>query len=56
MKIGLCDALHAKMWGLHLSLDMVRRDYILHLIMKNDSKLLIDMIKENCSIGGAILI
>jgi len=27
MKIGLCDALHAKMWGLHLSLDMVERLY-----------------------------
>jgi ribonuclease HI len=52
-KIGSCDAFHAEMWGLYLGLDMAWRDHISHLIIENDSKLLIDMITGNCTISGA---
>jgi ribonuclease HI len=52
-KIGSCDAFHAEMWGLYLGLDMAWRDHISYLIIESDSKLLIDMITGNCTIGGA---
>jgi hypothetical protein len=52
-KIGPCDAFHAEMWGLYLSLDMAWRDHISYFIIENDLKLLIDMITGNCTIGGA---
>lgn len=48
-KIGSWNALHVEMWGMHFSLDMVWRDHISHLIVKNDSKLLINMITRNCA-------
>jgi ribonuclease HI len=46
-KIGACDALHAKMWGLYLGLNMVLREHFSHLIVESDSKILIDRISDN---------
>jgi len=53
-KIGACDALHAEMWGLYLGLDMTWREGISHLIVESDSKVLIDMVTNNCKINGTI--
>ncbi|GAU45178.1 hypothetical protein TSUD_178710 [Trifolium subterraneum] len=53
-KIGSCDSFHEEMWGLYLGLDMAWRNHILYLIVESDSKLLIDMITGNCTIGGVI--
>jgi ribonuclease HI len=53
-KIGACDALHAEMWGLYLGLDMAWREGISHLIVESDSKVLIDMVTNNCKINGTI--
>lgn len=48
-KIDSCDALHAQMWGLYLSLDMARQDRISHLIVESDSKITVDMILDKCN-------
>ncbi|GAU47866.1 hypothetical protein TSUD_404370 [Trifolium subterraneum] len=53
-KIESCGSFHAEMWGLYLGLDMAWRDHISYLIVESDSKLLIDMITGNCTIGGVI--
>ena len=53
-KIGSCDSFHAKIWSLYLALDMAWRDHISYLIVESDSKLLIDMITGNYTIGGVI--
>ncbi|PNX90713.1 ribonuclease H, partial [Trifolium pratense] len=52
-KIGTCDALHAEMWGMHEGLKIVRRQSFSHLIVESDSKLLVDMVTNNCKINGA---
>jgi len=36
--IGVCDALHAEMWGMYLGLDMTRKERTSH------SKILLDMV------------
>ncbi|CAJ2642097.1 unnamed protein product [Trifolium pratense] len=46
-KIEACDALQAEMWGLYLGLDMAWREQFSHLIVENDSKILIDMISDD---------
>jgi ribonuclease HI len=51
-KIGVCDALHAKMWGLYLGLELAWRDGVSHLCLEGDSKLLIDMVTNNCKTNG----
>ena len=51
-KIGACDALHAEMWGMYLGLELAWRDDISQLCVESDSKLLIDMIKNNCKMNG----
>jgi len=53
-KIGACDTLHAKMWGLYLGLDMAWREGLSHLIVESDSKVLVDMVSNNCKINGVI--
>jgi len=42
------------MWGLYLGLDMAWREGISHLIIESDSKVLIDMVTDNCKINGTI--
>ena len=42
--IGACDALHAEMWSMHLGLDMTRKEITSPLIVKSNSKILLDMI------------
>jgi ribonuclease HI len=53
-KIGACDALHAEMWGLYLGLDMAWSEGLSHVIIESDSKVLIDMVTNNCKINGTI--
>jgi len=53
-KIGACDALHAEMWGLYLGLDMAWSEGLSHVIVESDSKVLIDMVANNCKISGTI--
>jgi len=53
-KVGVCDALHAELWGMYLGLDMVWRDHIPQLIVESDSKTLIDMVTGNCKFSGGI--
>jgi len=49
-KIGVCDALHAEMWGLYIGLELAWRDGVSCLCVEGDSKLLIDMVTNNCKI------
>jgi len=51
----MCDAFHAEIWGMYLGLDMAWRDTT-HLIVDNDSKILVDMITENCNFSGTVKI
>jgi ribonuclease HI len=53
-KIGVCDALHAEMWGMYLGLEMAWREKIPQLIVESDSKILIDMVTENCKFSGSV--
>jgi len=48
----MCDSFHAEMWGMYLGLDLAWRETTTHLIMESDSKILVDMITENCNFGG----
>jgi hypothetical protein len=51
-KIGVCNALHAEMCGLYLGLELVWRDGVSHLCVEGDSKLLIDLVTNNCKTNG----
>ena len=51
-KIVVCDALHAKMRGLYLGLELAWRDGISHLCVEGDSKLLIEMATNNYKTDG----
>ncbi|RHN50339.1 putative ribonuclease H-like domain-containing protein [Medicago truncatula] len=53
-KVGVCDALHAELWGMYLGLDMAWREHITQLIVESDSKTLIDMVTGSCMFSGAI--
>ncbi|GAU30112.1 hypothetical protein TSUD_295930 [Trifolium subterraneum] len=51
-KLENCDALHAKMWGMNLGLDLARREGIMHLHVESDSKFLIDMVTKKINFKG----
>jgi len=51
-KIGMCDAFHVEMCGMYLGLDMAWRENTTHLTVESDSKILVDMITENCNFSG----
>jgi ribonuclease HI len=51
-KIGVCDALHAEMWGLYSGLELAWQVGVSHLCVEGDSKLLIDMVTNNCKTNG----
>jgi ribonuclease HI len=53
-KIGVYDALHAEMWGMYLRLEMAWREHISQLIVESDSKILIDIVTENCKFSGSV--
>ncbi|MCH88942.1 ribonuclease H protein [Trifolium medium] len=53
-KIGVCDAFHAELWGMYLGLDMAWKERIPQLIVESDSKVLIDMITDNCKFNGVV--
>jgi len=55
-KIGVCDALHAEIWGMYLGLEMAWREHISQLIVESDSKILIDLVTENCKFSGSVSI
>ena len=38
--------------NLYLGLDLAWRENTTHLVMESDSKVLVDMIIENCNFGG----
>ncbi|RHN63570.1 putative ribonuclease H-like domain-containing protein [Medicago truncatula] len=40
------------MWGMYLGLDMAWRENTTHIIVESDSKILVDMITENCNFSG----
>jgi len=54
MKIGVYDALHAEMWKLYLSFDMVWNEQFNHVIVESDSKIQIDTISDNFKFDGNI--
>jgi ribonuclease HI len=54
-KIGVCDALNGEMWGMYLGLKLSWSDGISHLCVESDSKLLIDMVTNNCKTNGTAL-
>ena len=45
---------HADMWGLYLGLDMAWSEGSSHVIVESDSKVLTDMVTNNCKINGTI--
>jgi hypothetical protein len=49
---GICDALHAEMWGMYEGLKISRRHSFSHLIVESDLKLLVDIVTNNCKING----
>lgn len=51
-KIEVCDALHAEMWGLYSGLELAWQVGVSHLCVEGDSKLLIDMVTNNCKTNG----
>ena len=53
-KIGVCDALHTEMWGMYLGLKMAWQEHILQLIVGSETKILIDMVTENCKFSGSV--
>ena len=53
-KIGSCDALHAKMWGMYIGMDMAQSQGITHLQVEGDSSLLVDMVTGKCNINGNV--
>jgi ribonuclease HI len=54
-KIGSCDTLHIEMWGMHIGMNLARRQWITHLQVESDSKVLVDMVIENCNANINIL-
>jgi len=46
-KIGLCDTFYAELWGMYMSLDIVWRENVTHLIVESDAKILVDMITDS---------
>jgi hypothetical protein len=53
-KIGVCNALYAELWGMCFGSDMVCREHILPLVVESDSKILIDMVTDNCKFSTPI--
>ncbi|KAK2359284.1 SKP1 protein [Trifolium repens] len=53
-KLGICDVLHAEMWGMYLGLDLARREGIMQLYVESDSKILIDMVTDKIKFKGNI--
>jgi ribonuclease HI len=53
-KIEICDAFNAEMWGMYIFLDMAWRANITHLIVDIDSKILVDMINDNCKFNKIV--
>ena len=53
-KVGVCDVLHAELWGMYLGLDMAWREHIPRLIVESNSKTLIDMVTGSCMFSGVI--
>ncbi|PNX80630.1 receptor-like kinase [Trifolium pratense] len=53
-KIGACDALQSKMWGMYLGLDLARQQGIRQLHVESDSKVLIDMVTKKNKFNGNI--
>jgi len=42
------------MWGMYLGLEMAWREHIPQLIVESYSKILIDMVTENCKFSGSV--
>ena len=55
-KIETCDALYDEMWGMYEGLKIAKREVYSQLTVESGSKLLMDMLTENCKINGAISI
>jgi len=51
-KIEVSDAFHAEMSDMYLGLDLAWRENTTHLIVGSYSKILVNMIIENCNFGG----
>jgi hypothetical protein len=44
VKFGSCDAFHAKMWGMYIRMDLIKKHGIIHLQVESDSKVLVVMV------------
>jgi hypothetical protein len=53
-KIGVHDTLHIKLWGIYLCSNMTWMERIPQLIVESDSKILINMVIDNCKFSGTI--
>jgi hypothetical protein len=54
-KIGTtCNAFHAEIWGMYIWMNEIGSKMRSHLLVENNSKLLIDdMVKRRCNLSGA---
>jgi ribonuclease HI len=50
-RIGTCDALHAKMWGMYRGVQIAREQGFNYIIIESDSKLLIDIVIWRCKLN-----
>jgi len=50
-KIGACDTLKVKMWGIYTWVQITRRQGYINLIVETDSKFFIDMVIESCKLN-----
>jgi hypothetical protein len=53
-KIGVCDAFHAELWGIYIGLDIGWNEHIPRLIMESGSKILINIVTDNCKLSGMV--
>jgi hypothetical protein len=49
-KIVSYDALHAKLYGVHIGMNSTRRQRITYLQVRSDLKMVVDMVTENCKV------
>jgi len=50
----MCDVFHVDIWDMYVGLNMAWRENITHLIVESDSKVVVDLINDNCKFSETI--
>lgn len=53
-QIEAYDAFHLGIWGMYMSMDMVHRQWVMHLQVENNSNVLVDMMIKTYKINRKI--